>query len=713
MADLLAGQKLAHFRIEAKLGEGGMGVVYRATDEKLRRPVALKVLPEDFARDDERRRRFLREARSAAAVTHANIATVYEVGEVDGRIYIAMELVEGESLRQRLGRGPLEVGEAVRIARDVARGLARAHEKGIVHRDLKPDNVIVATEGEVKVLDFGLAKMTAQEGEQASATALEQQETASQVTQEGRMLGTPAYMSPEQALGRPVDARTDVFALGVCLYEMLAGKRPFGGNAQELLVAITRDEPEPLARHNPRVPAALEALVARSLAKDPARRYASAREVVRELEALELGSGQAARTPSSAALPRTGTQSPSLPLPDGLRLDDGRYVVRGVLGEGAQGTTYDAVDTGNGRPVAIKRFDVRGAKSWKDVELAERETRVLATLDHPLVPRYVAHFEQDGALYLVMEKVEGETLESILRRQGPLPEDEVRRFLACADRALTYLHGRASPIIHRDIKPRNVVRRPDGSYVLVDFGTVSELMRRGRASTIAGTIGYMAPEQLQGRALSSTDVYAVGATALAGLTGVEPENLPHRGLGIDVRAALEGRTSPAMVTALEQMLEPDPDRRPTSLAPVLDGVRSETPSLPVQGDRAAEDTLVKSIRGLLWLLWGLGWVLVPLVLSQLRASSMVPVVMFGSLAVLLVLGWQKSALLRVAVRAVTNRRRQEPALFAAGSNATTPRARVEVSADPKVRVHGADLPEEEMTDGNEAASSKGRKADIR
>src|SRR5580704_3891299 len=191
------------------------------------------------------------------------------------------------------------------------------------------------------------------------------------------------------------------------------------------------------------------------------------------------------------------------------RLGGGRYVVKRLLGEGAQGATYEATDAESGRAFAIKRFDVRGARRWKDVELAEREARVLATLDHPLVPRYVEHFEHDGALYLVMERVEGETLDAIRRRHGALPEAEVRRFLACADRALTYLHGRGAPVVHRDIKPGNVVRRPDGSYVFVDFGAVSELLLRRGSSTIVGTMGFMAPEQLQGRVLAGSDVYAV------------------------------------------------------------------------------------------------------------------------------------------------------------------------------------------------------------
>jgi serine/threonine protein kinase len=380
-------------------------------------------------------------------------------------------------------------------------------------------------------------------------------------------------------------------------------------------------------------------------------------------------------------------------------LDSGRYVIRGVLGEGAQGVTYDAIDTRENRAVAIKRFDVRGARSWKDVELAEREARVLATLDHPLVPRYFTHFEEDGALYLVMEKIEGETLEAMRRRVGALPEDEVRRFLACADRALTYLHGRGSPVVHRDIKPRNVVRRADGSYVLVDFGAVSELVMRRGSSTIVGTIGYMAPEQLQGRASATTDVYAVGATAAAALTGVEPETLPHRGLRIDVRAALEGRVSPGLVASLEQMLEPDPERRAQSLAAALDGTRME----PAGARRAPlpaskEDAAVKSIRNLLWLLWGLGWIVVPVLLSRFDDKELIPLVMFGSLAALFVVTWHKGAIIRAMLRAALEPRRGDTVRPASTSAApSAPRQRVEVGRDPpQVRVHTSELQPEEV-----------------
>ncbi len=418
----------------------------------------------------------------------------------------------------------------------------------------------------------------------------------------------------------------------------------------------------------------------------------------------------------------------------GAKLHGDRYVVRGRLGEGAQGVTYEATDTQTGGVVAIKRFNVGGAHSWKEVELAEREARVLATLDHPLLPRYVEHFEDEGTLYLVMEKVEGETLDAIRKREGALSETEVRRFLACADRALTYLHGRGSPIVHRDVKPRNVVRRPDGTYVFVDFGAVRELLVRGSSSTVVGTMGYMAPEQFQGRALPASDVYAVGATALAALTGVEPETLPHKGLRIDVQAALAGRASPELVGALEAMTEPDPDLRARSLSSVLDGMNSRAPSAPPLAVRQPElvnmprsyppsgpredpmrkeDALVKSLRGLMWTLWGLGWVIVPVVCGELGIGELIPIIMFGSLAALIVITWHKGAVLRAAVRRFGGSQ-QAPALAleqgqapAAGALRAPPvqGAGVRVAVDPPgVRV-AADSPR--VTIASEAGGGDG------
>jgi len=273
------------------------------------------------------------------------------------------------------------------------------------------------------------------------------------------------------------------------------------------------------------------------------------------------------------------------PPPSQKELRTGRYVLLQPLGHGAQGTTWDAVDKREGRPVAVKAFDVRGASSWKDVELAEREARILSELDHPLLPHYIEHFEEDGVLYLVMEKVHGTPLSVLQKQASRMSEKDVVRFLHDADRTLSYLHSRNPPIIHRDLKPGNVIRRADGAYALVDFGAVKDHLRPEGGSTVVGTFGYMAPEQFQGRASPASDVYGAGATAIALLTGKEPEKLPHRGLTIDVAAALGTSVSPRLVAALVRMVDSNPDTRASRIGPLLDSVGGER----VKEDRSSRD----------------------------------------------------------------------------------------------------------------------------
>lgn len=270
----------------------------------------------------------------------------------------------------------------------------------------------------------------------------------------------------------------------------------------------------------------------------------------------------------------------------------GRYRIVGKLGEGSQGTTFDAVDQSTGAPVAVKRFVVKGSKSWKDVELAEREATVLASLSHPNLPVHVDHFEENGALYLVMQKIEGESLAALGRKGGTLARADVVRFLSDAAAVLDYLHSRLPPVIHRDINPKNVIRRPDGSFALVDFGAVRDKLKPEGGSTVVGTFGYMATEQFQGRALPASDVYSVGATAIRMLTGTEPENLPHRGLAIDVRAALGRAADPALADALTRMLDPDPDTRAVSITPLLERMERAAAREPASrsNERASRDS---------------------------------------------------------------------------------------------------------------------------
>ena len=286
----LTGTLVGHFRLTALLGRGGMGEVWSAEDQRLGRVVAVKLLTAEFVADPERRARFLREAKAAAAVTHPNIVVVYEVGEADGQAFIAMEHVGGLSLRARLALGLPTLEEAVGWGRDIADALARAHSAGIVHRDLKPENVLFDSDGRIKVLDFGLAKIaepvttSADPTQIPSAAESEWMSTDQAVTGAGRVLGTAGYMAPEQALGKPVDAKADLFALGVMLYEMLTGGRPFAGATQmELIISTIRDAHTPLRQRAPRLPDHLTQIVEQCLAKIPANRPAGAADVVQAL----------------------------------------------------------------------------------------------------------------------------------------------------------------------------------------------------------------------------------------------------------------------------------------------------------------------------------------------------------------------------------------------------------------------------------------------
>ncbi len=262
-----------------------MGEVYRARDSRLGRDVAIKVLPAAVASDPDRLRRFEREARSASALNHPAIVTIYEIGQADDVAYMAMELVDGVTLRQLLADGPLTVRRLIAISAQMAEGLAKAHAAGIVHRDLKPENVMVTKDGFVKILDFGLAKLTAAESDAGRETAAA---TVSAATEPGVVMGTVGYMSPEQARGGALDFRSDQFALGSVLYEMATGRRAFAGETRpEVMAAIIREEPEPIAAANPKVPAPVRWIIERCLAKSPAERYASTEDLARDLRSAE------------------------------------------------------------------------------------------------------------------------------------------------------------------------------------------------------------------------------------------------------------------------------------------------------------------------------------------------------------------------------------------------------------------------------------------
>jgi Tol biopolymer transport system component len=301
---LASGTKLGPYDIESLLGAGGMGEVYRARDARLNRTVAIKVLPKSFSADADRLQRFTLEARAAAALNHPNILSIFDIGEEQGAPYIVSELLEGTTLRELVRNGPLPVRKATDCALQTARGLAAAHDKGIVHRDLKPENIFITDDGRVKILDFGLAKLTRPEATSAGGDTL----TAQVNTEPGQVMGTAGYMSPEQVRGKAADHRADIFAFGSILYEMLSGKRAFRGESPaDTMSAILKEEPEELSETGRNIPLPLERIVRHCLEKNPAQRFQSAGDVAFNLEAMS-DSSVGSRTSAQAAVV-TGTDS--------------------------------------------------------------------------------------------------------------------------------------------------------------------------------------------------------------------------------------------------------------------------------------------------------------------------------------------------------------------------------------------------------------------
>jgi predicted ATPase len=338
---LVTGTRFGAYEILSPLGAGGMGEVYRARDSRLGREVALKVLPDHLACNPEHLQRFEREARSASALNHPNIVTIYEMGQAEGIGYIAMELVEGETLRNLLDAGLVPLQKGIEIAAQVADGLAQAHQAGIVHRDLKPENVMVSRDGRVKILDFGLAKLTPLVSDSSETIAPEDAQTVA-----GVLLGTVGYMSPEQASGQPLDFRSDQFSLGLVLYETAAGKPAFRrGTIAETLASVLRDDPEPVSVVNRQAPAPLCWVIERCLAKEPGERYASTTDLARDLAALrdrrlEVAASPPVIRPSNLPAQRTafvGREKEAAALTDLLQRPDVQLVT--LTGPGGIGKT--------------------------------------------------------------------------------------------------------------------------------------------------------------------------------------------------------------------------------------------------------------------------------------------------------------------------------------------------------------------------------------
>ncbi len=505
----MIGKTIHHYRITEKLGEGSMGEVYLADDLKLERKLALKFLPTHLTRDKGNIKRFEREAQAAASLNHPNLITIYEINEFEEQLYIAMEYVEGKSIREELDKGLMPVNRAIHIFMQICRGLDRAHQADIVHRDIKPANILIAENDQVKILDFGLALL----------------EGKSRITKGGMILGTLAYMSPEQHRGESVDHRSDIWSLGVLLYEMLTNRLPFRGDyEQAMLYDILNNDPEPVQSARKNIPEILHHITKKMLQKKISARYQNVHDILADLETLK--NEEDSSEEMTGQVHRYNKISPELK-------NIGKYKIISLIGEGGMGMVYLAEQTEPfNRRVAVKIIKL-GMDTQQVVARFDAERQALASMDHPNIARiYDAGSTETGRPYFVMEHVPGTPLHEYCEKNRLRIPERLALFIELCH-AVQHAHQKG--VIHRDLKPSNIlvtVKDDQPFLKIIDFGIAKAIGHSLTDRTLfteqgqlIGTPEYMSPEQAEMAGLdvdTRTDIYSLGVILYELLSGVLP-----------------------------------------------------------------------------------------------------------------------------------------------------------------------------------------------
>jgi serine/threonine-protein kinase len=583
------------YRVERQLGQGGMGAVFQALDTVLDRRVAIKVLA---SLEPEGQERFAREARVVARLHHPHIGSIFDIAQEGGRVFIVQELLEGEPLGTRLRQAPLPLGLALTLLAQVADALQFAHGAGVVHRDVKPANIFVTADGTAKLIDFGIATLAG----------------GTEITRPGTMIGTPAYSAPEQIRGEPVDLQADVFAFGVVAFEVIAGRRPFGGQDLVSTMHAILSGPVPsLGEAVPGCPPALAELVDRCLERAREQRLASMTDVADQLLAIRAGLDDeaAARIPHATSnRPRppagvaaaaahavedalTGTRVGPVLMPEwagettivvgglesvlanGTRV--GKFTVHELVARGQTGHLYKAYDPVRARLVGLK---VIREPAGPVVERLLRASRIWLELRHPHLQTIleVDPGEQSRMALVATELIQGVDLERLTRQRDLDVVDKIGLGIQLCD-ALEYMHARG--IVHREVTPRNlVVSEAPLRLTLLDSGLarsadLSMTADVTRTGIVVGHFRYMAPEQASGRYDQRSDIYAAGAVLYELLTGTTfPGSGPeHASTREASAAALPKPLADALLTALQS----DPDRRFSTVSELADALRSLVP----------------------------------------------------------------------------------------------------------------------------------------